>query len=602
MTSDVYQIGLLLHELIADRRPYDLEGVSPSRAGELICEVDPPSATSGDDPDLDAIISRTLRKSPGNRYPSAEALRNDLERWLDGLPVRARPLGASARALKFVRRHRAGVLSAAVGLVLLLLVSASFSWRLHREAVRAEQARVEAEATADYLESLFEGADPNLTGGEQITVLDLLIRGSEALDEELREQPRVRARLLRTHGRVLGVLGEGERSRALLEASARLWQSLPDAELERAEALRNLASRQLGEGASAAALENAAEARELVRAFGGAPELEAVSLTVLGEALSSSGKSFEAQKMLIEARRLLEGHSMESHGHDHDRQLGVIAYSLAGLLGDRGELESARVEAARAVDLLADDPTHRRVWAIALNIEGSVLSKMGDYEAARERWSLALAVFEEVHGAEHPFSLSLLNNLGVAARESGRPREARSYFERAERGLRKTGDRHLLMNVLSNLGNVDGDAGDFATAESRYRNALEMAESVYPDDHPEKAVMLYNLGEALWKADRVFEAGTPLSRSRQMFASTLGENSVMTSYPDLLLGRIATTGSDSQRGLVHLERAWKVRAGAAGLPAEDRREAGEAYADALAAEGRVDEASRIRSEVATIEG
>ena len=85
-----------------------------------------------------------------------------------------------------------------------------------------------------------------------------------------------------------------------------------------------------------------------------------------------------------------------------------------------------------------------------------------------------------------------------------------------------------------------------------------------------------------------------------MFASTLGDDSVMTSYPNLLLGRIEAAGSLPGRGLVHFGRAWSVRAGAEGLPARDRREAGELYAQALVSAGRLDEAAQVRSELAAI--
>ena len=596
VTSDVYQIGLLLHELAAGSRPYELEGASPARAGQLICDVDPPAATGGDDPDLDAVIGRALRKEPGNRYSSAEALRLDLERWLQGLPVQARPLGTLGRARKFVRRHRTGVLAALSVALLLALVVGAFSWRLHRESVTAQLARQDAEATADYLEGLFNRADPNVTGGEQITVLDLLVSGSESLAAELQQQPRVRARLLRTHGRVLGVLGEAERSRELLEGSVEIWRSLPGAELELAATLRNLGSRQLGDGDVVAAYEGLEESLTLTRGFDGSAELEASVLTVLAQVQSEVGEVPQAEETFLEARRLIE-----DHDHDHRRLLGVIAFGLADLLSEKGELHRARDEAERAVELLSQFEADRMPWARALNVEANVLSQIGERDAARARWQEALALYEEVHIPGHPAIQGLLNNLAIDARERGAFDEARGYLGRAEEGFRSMGDRRSLITVLINLGNVSGDVGDHSAAEAHYLKALSLAEAVYPDAHPEVGIILFNLGELFWKNDRLVEAEDALLRSSEAFASSLGEESVMTSYPNLLLGRIARGRSDLGAAIVFLERAWAVRAEAAGLPVADRREAGAEYAEALESMGREEEAAAVRERLARLD-
>lgn len=125
--SDVYQLGLLLYDLLAGVPPYRLAGRSPAEVERIVCETRPPPPSERvDGPlrrklagDLDTIVSVALRKTPERRYDSADRLADDLERWLEGRPVSARADSRLYRASRFVRRHRVGMAAAAVVVVLL---------------------------------------------------------------------------------------------------------------------------------------------------------------------------------------------------------------------------------------------------------------------------------------------------------------------------------------------------------------------------------------------------------------------------------------------------------------------------------------------------
>ena len=106
--TDVYSLGVLLYELLAGRRPYDIQTRRPTEIERIICLTDPgpPLASRrGRDGDLNSIVLKAMHKEKDRRYQSAAQLAEDLERWLDGRPVLARPDSASYRLRLFMRRH-----------------------------------------------------------------------------------------------------------------------------------------------------------------------------------------------------------------------------------------------------------------------------------------------------------------------------------------------------------------------------------------------------------------------------------------------------------------------------------------------------------------
>jgi eukaryotic-like serine/threonine-protein kinase len=119
--SDIYALGVLLHELMTGRRPYTLTGRTYDEIIQIVCEQKHERPSTGSK-DVDAIVARAMRPDPSDRYASAEALSADIDRYLRRLPVDARRGAAWYGFSKFVMRRWPAV--AAVTLAFVVLGSA----------------------------------------------------------------------------------------------------------------------------------------------------------------------------------------------------------------------------------------------------------------------------------------------------------------------------------------------------------------------------------------------------------------------------------------------------------------------------------------------
>jgi serine/threonine-protein kinase len=218
--TDVYGLGGLLYELLAGKRPFEDRTGSDYSLASAVCESvpDAPSAVVAGSPgsaasrgtqperlrrllagDLDAIVSKALRKEPEDRYPSAEALAEDVRRHRTGFPVAARAGLRSYRLRKFLERHWWSV-GAAAAIILTLAVSSLVLWRQQIQTAEARDNAAQAAAVAtmeaenarlviDFLADVFRGRDPMQAPSDTLTARERLAWGSERVDQEFSDRP-----------------------------------------------------------------------------------------------------------------------------------------------------------------------------------------------------------------------------------------------------------------------------------------------------------------------------------------------------------------------------------------------------------------------------
>lgn len=235
---DVFCLGLLLHVLVYGYLPkrHTLDGTvlegEEKRTAELGSTTGEPSPTGRGKAvsrDLNAVIYKALATEPGDRYGSAGLLGEDLEAFLDGLPVKAKAKSNWYYARKFVKRHAWAV---AFGMAVVLTIIASLiGFIIQNRIIRgqkqiAEQERQVASEVTAFLVDTFNLPDPVKGKGGEVTAVELLDYGHESLKERFPEPTLIKARLLHTQGRVFLNMGETEKAMPLLEQAIEIMAKL----------------------------------------------------------------------------------------------------------------------------------------------------------------------------------------------------------------------------------------------------------------------------------------------------------------------------------------------------------------------------------------
>ena len=137
--TDVYALGVTLYELLAGRSPYSATSEVDILLAVLVQEPQPLRQVDPTIPvDLEAVALKCLEKEPGARYDSARALAEDLGRYLDGEPVRARRIGLVQRLVRRARRHKP-LVALATALLLSLTVLVVYGVRTRLQTLAMEQ-------------------------------------------------------------------------------------------------------------------------------------------------------------------------------------------------------------------------------------------------------------------------------------------------------------------------------------------------------------------------------------------------------------------------------------------------------------------------------
>jgi eukaryotic-like serine/threonine-protein kinase len=663
--TDVHALGTVLYELLTGHRAHRFERRTPAEYERVVCDTEPvrpsevvtrPITDAPTDPhappssdvwaargldhaalrrrlsgDLDTIVLHALEKDPARRYPSVEAMLDDVRRYLAALPIRARPDSRTYRFRKFARRHRIGLVASAA---LALALIAGFGTTLWQAQAKAREA-AKAEEVKNFVVGLFALSDPAESRGREITARELLERGVRRVDSALGRQPAVQAEMLGVLGTIHHQLGLYAEADTLLARSIQVAaRAYGPRHLEVAARLtqRGAALKELGRFAAAESLlDQALQIRR--RALGADHADVAGTISELASVLSHEGKAQRAESLYhvaieIHARRLgpdalelsndyealavlldeeerfgaadtvyrqaltIRRKKLDPGHPDVLNLLGNVVGNLEGL-GRYAEAESLARVVLHGRRRLYPNGLHPDI-AYSLHSLGRIVELQGRWTEAESLDAEALVIRRRTLGLDHPMTMATLNNLAIVRYRMGDLAGAEAAFREVLALWRpKLGMRHrYTLRAMSSLGAVLSEAGKYDEAERVMRTVVRMRREA-GDSTEDLGSTLRNLGVLLHRTGRLEEAERTLRETLGIYRRELAPDHPRTAEALTALGQTLTSRGRAREAEPLLREATAIRVSKFGVQDLRTAESRAALGMALGGMGKRAEAESL---------
>ena len=510
--TDLYQLGLLLYEVVCGSAPIEFDTTDLVSMTERIANQEPAPPTRRPeyhervDADLDAIILKCLQKQPTDRYRSADALFDDLSAWLEDRPIRARPVTAWQRGVKWVRRNPVPATLSALVLVLATAYTATMmvqNQTIRKALARAQQESQKAQQTTQFLSEIFSEIRPTNAERAELSARELLTQSATRLSYQFLDQPQTKRVLVNT-------IAEIQQELSLFESSQELLLQLDNpnvvsaasepAPLDQGE----LAATQHLLGVSYLMLEDFAEAQE---AFDKALNklAEAPDQLRLARVLNDYGLLRRREENLIAAqalyRQALAALPQSLIGQDAvvSALAGEFHNNLGMVFWAEGKLQDALVEHQRAIEL-RETALGADHWMLAMSLNNAATAHrdLGHYEQAKRGHERALAIQQATLGPQHRTVAATLIDLGYTHLYMGE-------FDAAEKAMTQAGSIFAELDgtqsqaygrALFAKGFLAKQQKNYEAAETTFSDLVTLRRALYGNHHPAVGRALLRVADA----------------------------------------------------------------------------------------------------------
>ena len=532
--ADVFALGVMLYQLVTGALPWTLRGSGVQQAVQRLQETDtvlPPSqrapaarsaALRGD---LDAIVLRCLRPVAAQRYGTAAALLDDLQRWRDGRPVLARGDAPAYLLGRLVRRHRVAVAGAAAGLASLVLGLVAVGWQARETLRERDIAREEAaanKAVRDYLMTMFRVAGEQGTPSGELSAKALLAQSAERLSRDLDARPAAAADTLLALAQLYFQLNDYVGAAPLFERLLARADALPPATV--AQARMDLAQ----------CLWRSGQAERAAR--------------LLAEAQAWWGRDPARYRNRLLDSRLVEAQVARARGQGED-SVRILAASLPERLALSGE---------RHVDT-----------GILLNNLATARYHAGQLAEARQDFQRAWAIWQALDAGASGDALNTLNNWAALELREGRAAEAERLFREAL-ALRQA---HLppsaaLAALQNNLGKMVLRRGAAQEALPLLQEAVALGERYAGPASQHTLSAMAGVAEAQTALGRMDEAQRTLAELQSRAEAQWGAEHLLTGMGHFAHARWHAARQDWPEARRRIDRAESIwtRLGPSGAP------------------------------------
>lgn len=514
---DVYSLGVILYELLAGVRPYDLSEKSLAEIEQLVCEQEPlrPSSVASDrsipsdklKEDLDVICLKTLRKEPIKRYGSVQELQEDITRTFTNLPIAARSASSAYRIRKFVQRHRIG---AAVTALFLLMMTGFIITLIYQQALtlqerdRAIDEAQKAEQITAFLVALFENANPILSQEGDLTPIELLELGFERA-ETLSDRADVTAQVLNTIGAAFQATGQIDRAFSAFRKQVEiLKEHYGDSHPEVATALGELGWALLVQGNFLGAIEFFQDGLTLLEGNESNNQLIVANLQHgLGLALNGEGYHDKAADLLRESNTI----RLEVLGNSHPDFANSIN-DLGIILRMQGDLDGAERQFREAIALRETllGPTHPQL-AGSFKLLAGILREKGNYKEAAELMADVIEIQLYVFGENHHEVAKAYHYLALVQDDAGNVREALINNQKGVEIMQNQATaEYEFSNMLQLSATLYERLGNVTTAEDLFRKAVQNCKDIRGATSTGCSHISQNAGEFFYRQQQFEQA------------------------------------------------------------------------------------------------
>ena len=479
--------------------PFDLTKRTPAQAEKLLTEqeaerpsdvAEKEAASAGTNgmavaasraawADLNVLCLTAMRKDPLRRYQSVEALIRDVDHYLKGEPLEARPDTWHYSLGKFVRRNWQVVSAAAAVFAIVVGLVIFYTVRLTRARNAAVAQAARTQRIQRFMLNLFQGGDPSAGPADDLRVVTLLDRGVQEA-RSLDAEPAVQAELFETLGGLYQKLGKLEQADRLLESA-----------LAKREALYGPDSPETAKG-----------------------------LLALGSLRDAEAKYDEAEKLI---RQALDRD--RRHLPPNDPAVAKATLELGGVLEDRGEYDQSIAVLEQTVQIYSAPGAEPAELADSLYELANAHFYAGHYEKSEEINERLLAMYKQMYGERHPRVADVLINLGAIRLDRGHYAEAEQY------------DRQALDIVQAWYGKDNPETATdltllarslvyqkrYAEASDLLQQSLAIKERTFGKVHPSVASTLNELGSVALQENKYDAAEQYFERMADIYRTDYGE-------------------------------------------------------------------------------
>ena len=494
--SDAYSLGVVLYELLTGVLPFDQRKLTYYEVLRVLREQDAPrpstrlrdlanSNAAAQDRgtetaplvrqlrgDADSIVLKAIEKERNRRYASPAELAADIERYLRNEPVTAHAASFGYLARKYVRRHRAGVLIAATGILLL----AGFAIAQTIQLRKTRRQRDRADRISQFMSGIFKVSNPNQSQGKTITARDLLDSGSKQIAAELKDDPELEARMMYQMADTYYNLGIYPQAQSLAEQALSIQRRVlgsrnPDT-LETMTFLGGLLS---DEGNYREAEKLQREQLEVDRKVLGPDNRATLKASFwLGITLNGEERYAEAEKVLrqtlVTQQRVLG---------PEDPQTIMTMDGLANAVEREGRFSEAEKQYRSLIEISRRvvGPENTNTLSAMGNLAATLLQQER-FPEAEQQCRDVLAIERRILGPEHPDLVVTLDNLGTALDYEGKLVEADKTLREA-----LAIEQHLLgpenpssLTIEESVAVVQSEMGHYSEAKSSFQSILKSLE------------------------------------------------------------------------------------------------------------------------------